>query len=414
MQDADEGEVSLTTTRRRHAAHKPRSARRRALEVAAVFMLIGVCLGIASVGNAANSQTTRTSISLSLWTTTQSLGPFVTPQPAVTSTDANGVLHIAQSDLVFSPVDTTLGARSLSVALLPTTDLLMSVDAAHGTASVNGEFSLQFTDAQANTTCQIDHITVNATTDPPGASLYSPSTGAATAIDAAPSLPAATSCGDMGTAINDGLGLPITPAPPQPTATPSSTAPQTAPVPRIEVHLTVTPPLQPSTTTTTKAPAAIAPVSGPSGHPHIADAKPATVQAVAPRVHHTAHVHSSHSSAKTTTKKTTAKDKPKFATVGNGVAIGSVPDPSLAALMTPLAAPPSHPAANGPLGIAPAASKRADTPSRDGLVVVLVLGTLGLGVALWLIRSDMRSLVPARAPQRVRAGRVARPGARAH
>jgi hypothetical protein len=393
--------------RRNAGPDKPRAICRRALEVLAIVVLVGTCLGVASIGNTAPSQT-RASISVSIVTPSANLGPFVTTQAVPATIDPGGVLHLASADTSFGDIGATLSAHKFLIDLVPVDDVLVAVDAKQGTASVSGDFTLRFATTNPNVACQIDRVTVDATTDPPGAAPYSPATGNASLIAAAPSIPAVTSCGGTATAINAALSLPITP-PVSSTTTPTNSPTPTIPVPRIEVHLTLSPPVQvastTATTTITKSTTTPAPVVHSAPPPPAA--APVAPPASAARVARAARSAPAPSRAGShATKKSAARGSTTPTTLNPAFVRGNSPDsPSLT---TPLALPDALPRANEPLAFSPAASQEPDTPSRPGLVVLLVFGTIGLGLALWLIKSDLRALIPV-ASRPARSGGVTRP-----
>ncbi len=378
----------------------PRSARRHVFEAFVAAVLFAACIMVGQAATASVVEPTHTSatMSLTLVTPTGTLGPFSTAQPAPAAGDTNGVLHVAPTGLSFAPVNATLSGLNMSVSLVPTSDVVVSVDPGAGTATLNGNFTLGFTGARPDV-CTAGPFSVEATTQATGGAPYSPSTGNATVVAAAPSVPAvAPDCGGTATAVNAALSLPLAPPPAAPTT--SSPGPPTAPVPRIEVQLNLSPPLHVASTTTTRPstttvgtptdPAAPAPGNG-------VVARPASTGPAVSREHHSSTKDKTTRDKHSTTTTTNALANLKFNNV-SGLPLGT----------TPLATPPARSNNDSSLAFAPASSEQPDSPSAPGLVLIVLLGTIGVAVALWLIKSDLRSLVPA-AGRRDYTGRIARP-----
>jgi hypothetical protein len=386
----------------------------------AVLAILGGAVSVATggdVGVALSAESPQASLSLSLATPASVVGPFVATDAKALVDPATGTVTLAGSDLLFAPVDLAVPPQwQFSVSLVPETDtdVSVSVDPRTGAASISGQFTMQFQSTNGNVNCQVGPFPVYATTDSPGATVYSPVSGQATLIDGNPTIPAVSDCGGAGSAINSGLSLPMpSPQAQASFATTSSSAavPGDAPVlPALSLQFAISPPLQlpGSASTTPTAPATPAttarpgtPVTDPPAS-HEPPVQGSSGPAQPPRSARRAHPRVARATA-LHTRAAAPKAQNMPATLG-AAGFGSIPgDPS-----TPLAEPANLPKENA-LASGPASAQSGGGSSSAALPVVLVVGTAALAFALWLIGTDLRrGLIPVR-QQRASRGTVLRP-----
>ena len=406
----------MTSTRRHLRDLKTSgSARRRVVKLLAAVAILGgaVSVGTGRDAGANPTASVQASIALSLSTPTSVVGPFIATDATPLVNAATGTLVLAGSDLAFAPADIEAPPQwQFSASLMPDSDVSALVNPTTGEAVISGQFTMQLQDANDDVSCQIGPFSVNATTQPSGAVGYSPISGEATVIDGNPTIPAVSNCGSAGDAINGALWLPM----PEPPAQASSAAamagssdPPSGPVlPAISLQLAISPPLQaaPAPTTVGTPPTTArpgTPTDPPASHDPPASqgsksgstasgtVKQAGVRVVRSKTPRT-------KAAPVTSQNNTP------ATLGPA-GFGAIPaDP-----VTPGAEP-----ANLPKGDAFASapvSAAGSSGSLSRLPFVLLLGTAGLAIALWLIGSNLRKgLVPARERhQQAFRGTVLRP-----
>ena len=359
--------------------------------------VIGVALQLApSVSEAAVARPVATQATFTVTVSTPGgdVGPFATTQPVAAAVDANGGMQIDNTLVAFAPLQLVVDDALFTVELVPTSDLLANLTPATGAGAFGGEFAMLWHEADpSDGTCTAGPFGVQATTAPFGASPYSPSSGAVTLVDAAPSIPAASGCAHSDS-VNAALSLPLSPAPDPP--------PNTIANPAITVEASFSPSIQlpaPPPTTTTPPPTATTPPTSATAVPGPASNAPQMLPAVtgsADAVHRrtVARIAPPRNAKATTTTSTTVD------TSLNGVR-DVVPFPDVG---TARPASPNGPRARNPaIDPLPAA---AHGPSTAVLLFGAALVIAAVSFALGLIGRDVRRLVPRRARRRRLGGPI--------
>jgi hypothetical protein len=370
---------------------------------------VAILVGLATVGSGRASatppaQAIQASLSVSISTPTAALGPFVVMGAPALLDPTSDTIGVAGNGLVFGPVETAIQPnRNFTVTLQANTDVSIMLRPASGDAAISGQFTMQWQSNQPNAICDVGPFTVDATTQASGGSPYSPASGAATVVDAQPTIPAASNCGELGNEIDQALSLPVSAPLPQTALASPTTLDPTDPaiVPAISVQLAVSPPLAATPPTTI--------ASSPTTAP------PLTVAPDPPPTSPVAHGSGGRSRAPrrpVDTRSSVASTKRRL--IAAPKTAQNVPATLGPAGFGPLsgdpAPPPAEPAnlpKNNAIALAPTSA--SGTSGSSGLLFVLVLGTIVLAFALWLIGSDVRrGLSPVRARARF-GGTVVRP-----